>query len=173
MKSLIELAQIYATYHRKPITLYTHLVGVPLIIFSMMVLLGFLHLVITGVMDISLAFLATLALIGYYFYLNWRLALPLTVILFALLWIASLVCAHGPTHTALWIFVFTFVIGWACQLVGHFIDGNQNALKDNFWQVLVAPLFLTAELIFATGYLKDLQVQIEGSEKEEEKSLIP
>lgn len=171
MKSFIEQAQIYATYHQKEVTRYTHLVGVPLILFSLMVLFGFVHLVITDVMDVSIAFVLTIALIVYYFILNWRLALPLTAVLLILLWLASLVTAHGPTGTALWIFVFTFVIGWAFQLAGHFIEGRRPALMDNFWQALIAPLFLTAELFFLAGYFTDLKVQIKGIEQQEDINL--
>lgn len=168
MKSFIEQAQFYAAYHQKPSTRYTHLIGVPLIIFSLMVLFGFLHLIIPGVMDTTLASLATLALVIYYIYLNWRLGLVLIPIFIVLLWLASLVSYKGPTHTALWIFVLTFVLGWALQLIGHLIEGRRPALMDNFWQALIAPLFLTAELFFMAGRMNDLKEQIYGKPCEPE-----
>ncbi len=161
MNSFIEQARLYATYHQNPITRYTHFVGVPLIIFSLMVLLGFIHLVIPGVIDITLAGLATVVLLLYYYYLNWRLALVLTVIFIVLLWFADLVSRVGPTRVALWTFVITFVLGWALQLVGHLIEGKRPAFIDNFWLALTAPLFLTAELFFLTGRMQKLKAQIE------------
>lgn len=162
MNSFIEQARIYASYHQNPLTRYTHFIGVPLIIFSLMVLFSFLHLVIPGVMNFTLAGIATLVLLGYYYYLNWRLAIALTVILFILLGLAHLVTRYGPDSRSLWTFVITFVLGWALQLIGHFIEGKRPALVDNLWQALIAPMFLTAELFFATGYLHDLKQQIEG-----------
>ena len=40
MDTFIRQAQLYATYHQKPLTRYTHFVGVPLIIFSTMIFLA-------------------------------------------------------------------------------------------------------------------------------------
>ncbi|KTD36499.1 transmembrane protein [Legionella nautarum] len=168
MKSFIEQARMYGAYHRKPITRYTHFAGVPLIIFSLMVLFGFLHLVIPGVMDITLASIATFALLIYYYFLNWRLALVLTAVFIILLWLANLVSYYGPTRSALWIFLITFILGWALQLIGHFFEGNRPAFLDNIWQALIAPMFLTAELFFLGGRMQNLQEQIQGIEEKEE-----
>ena len=162
MNSFIEQARIYAACHQKPICRYTHIIGVPLILFSLMVFLGFVHLVIPGVLNITLAGIATLALLGYYYFLNWRLALALTVILFVLLGLAHLVSRHGPDSSSLWVFVITFVLGWGFQLAGHALEGKRPALMDNLWQALIAPLFLTAELFFLAGYMLDLKQEIEG-----------
>ncbi|KTD07745.1 DUF962 domain-containing protein [Legionella jamestowniensis] len=162
MKSFIEQAHFYAEYHQKPVTLYTHLVGVPLIIFSLMIFLGFFHLIVPGVMDTTLASIATVLLLIYYFLLNWRLALVLTPIMFFLLWLAHLISWAGPTRGALWTFVFTFVFGWAIQLAGHYIEGKRPALIDNFWQALIAPLYLTAEIFFKYGRMNKLETAIHG-----------
>ncbi len=162
MSSFIEQARIYAAYHTTPITRYTHFAGVPLVIFSLMVFFSFFHLVVPGVLNITLAAIATVAILCYYFFLNWRLALGLTVIFFLLLGLAHLVSRYGPDSQSLWIFLITFVLGWALLLIGHFIEGKRPALVDNLWQALVAPMFLMAELLFLTGHLHDLQQQIEG-----------
>ncbi|CDZ76152.1 putative membrane protein [Legionella massiliensis] len=168
MNSFIEQAKFYAAYHQKPITRYTHFIGVPLIIFSVMVFFGFLHLIIPGVMDITLAGLASLVLLGYYYYLNWRIALALTLIFIVLLWFANLVSQNGPNSTSLWVFIITFVLGWAFQLVGHFIEGKRPAFMDNLWQSLIAPMYLTAELFFLAGYMHDLQREIESAPTSDE-----
>ena len=172
MNSFIEQAQFYAAYHQKPNTRYTHFAGVPLIIFSLMVLLGFIHLIIPGVVDITFATIATVVLLIYYFYLNWRLALALTVIFIILLALADLVSYNGPTRISLWIFALTFVIGWALQLIGHFMEGKPPAFLDNLWQSLIAPMFLTAELFFLAGRMQGLKEQIYGIPREPEKNAI-
>ncbi|HAT8246624.1 TPA: DUF962 domain-containing protein, partial [Legionella pneumophila] len=87
MKSFIEQAQFYATYHQNQATRYTHMAGVPLIMLSIMIFLGFVKIVIPGVYATDLACLATLATLIYYFLLNWQLALALTPILIFLLWL--------------------------------------------------------------------------------------
>ncbi|KTC84919.1 DUF962 domain-containing protein [Legionella brunensis] len=164
MKSFIEQAQFYAEYHQKPITFYTHLIGVPLIIFSLMLFLGFFHLIVPGVLDTNFASIGTVIVLIYYFLLNWRLALILTPIFICLLWIANLISWAGPTSGALWTFVIIFILGWILQLAGHYIEGKRPALVDNFWQALVAPLYLTAELFFRAGRMKNLKTQIHGGE---------
>jgi uncharacterized membrane protein YGL010W len=162
MQSFIEQAQFYAAYHQNPMTRYTHLIGVPLIILSLMILLGFINVVITGIFIISFATLATIALLIYYFRLHWQLALTLTPILLCLWWIGSLFSHNGPTKLGIWAFIITFIIGWALQLYGHFIEGKKPVFMVNIWQALLAPLFLTAELFFMAGFMKPLKEQIYG-----------
>ena len=166
MKPFIEQAQFYVGYHQKPITRYTHFAGIPLIIFSLMIFLGFFHLVIPGILDTNLAGIATIVLLVYYFRLNWRLALALTPILFCLLWIADVISYAGPTSGALWTFIITFVLGWGLQFLGHFLEGKRPAFMDNFWQALIAPLFLTAEVFFMAGHMQELKEQIYGNPEE-------
>lgn len=161
MKSFVDQALFYAAYHQKPITRYTHFIGVPLVILSSLIFLGFIHLMVPGVFDLSFATIATAILLIYYFSLNWRLALVFTPIMIFLLWIASLVSHDGPTSSALWTFLTTFILGWALQLIGHFIEGRRPAFMDNILQALIAPLFLTAELIFMMGKMQDLKEQLD------------
>lgn len=163
MKPFIEQAQCYAQYHRKPVTLYTHLIGIPCLLFSLMIFFGFFHLVIPGVMDLNLASLGTVLLLLYYYVLNWRLALVLTVLFFCFLWIADWIGSEGPTSYALWTFLIAFLLGWILQLIGHCIEGRRPAFFDHFGQIFIAPLFLTAEVFFKTGRLNKLKEQIHGS----------
>lgn len=165
MKSFIEQAQFYATYHQKPITRYTHIVGIPLIILSMMILLGFVQIIVPGVFASNLAWFGTLAILFYYFFLNWRLALALTPILLLLLWIAHWFSEYGPTKLGCWTFIITFVLGWGCQLYGHYLEGKKPAFMDNMCQALIAPLYLTAELFFMAGYMGPLHSEIYGISK--------
>ncbi len=163
MKSFIEQAQFYATYHQNIMTRYTHMAGVPLIILSLMILLGFVQIIIPGVFASNLAWFATIALLIYYFLLNWKLALALTPIMLFLLWISHWFSAEGPTTLGVWMFIITFVVGWALQLHGHYLEGKKPAFMDNLCQALIAPLFLVAELFFMAGYMKSLQAQIHGA----------
>jgi uncharacterized membrane protein YGL010W len=170
MKSFIEQAQFYWKHHQKPVTLYTHLVGIPLIIFSLMLLLSFMRLVIPEVIDISFASIATILLLIYYFFLNWRLALPLTPVLIFILWLADLVSHNGPRHSSLWVFLLTFIIGWIFQLVGHLFEGKRPVITENPRQALISPLFLTAELFFLGGRMQKLKEQIRNEPSEPEKT---
>ncbi len=162
--SFVEKAKSYASYHQHPHTKITHYVGVPLIVFSIMIFLGFFRLSMIGVFSVSLACLGTIALLAYYLKLEWRLALSLTPVLLLFLWLAHLISANGPTTGSFWTFIIFFVGGWAAQLVGHFVfEKNRPALMDNIWQVLIAPLFLVAEAYFYFGKMFKLQSEIYGN----------
>lgn len=169
MKSFLEQAQFYATYHKNPMTRYTHMVGVPIVILSFMILLGFVQIIIPGVFATNLACLTTLVLLIYYFRLNWQLSLALTPIMIILLWIASWFNHAGPTKLGLWAFIITFVLGWGLQFYGHFIEDKKPALMDNLFQALISPLYLMAELFFMAGFMKQLKEQIYGAAEEQTK----
>jgi uncharacterized membrane protein YGL010W len=162
MIPFIEQAKSYASYHKKAATRYSHMAGIPLIILSLMILLGFIHVVIIGVLDVNVAIIATMALLAYYFRLDWRLALALTPVLVILLWIASFFSHDGPTAHALLSFLIIFVIGVALPFISHFIEEKRLTLSENLWQVLIAPLFMVAEVFFWAGRMKELNEAIYG-----------
>ncbi|MCW8497566.1 DUF962 domain-containing protein [Fluoribacter dumoffii] len=166
MKSFIEQAQFYASYHQNVKTRYTHMAGVPLIILSLMILLGFIKIIMPGVFATDLACLGTLIALIYYFRLNWQLALALTPIMILLLMIANWFSQDSPTTLGVWAFVVFFVIGWGLQFYGHYLEGKKPAFMDNLSQALIAPLFLVAELFFMAGLMHSLKVQIYGTEKD-------
>lgn len=169
MKSFIEQAQLYAAYHQNQMNQYTHMIGIPLVIFSLMILLGFVQLVIPGVYSTNFAFLGTLFALIYYFRLQWQLALALTPILLILLWAAKLFNHAGPTPLGVWAFIITFIVGWGFLLYGHFIENKKPTFLDNFNQALIAPLFLVAELLFMAGLMLKLKEQIHGLHHESDK----
>lgn len=163
MKTFIEQARFYAQYHQKTATFYTHIIGVPLIILSLMILLGVVRLVVEpNRVNINFAEIATLLLWIYYMRLHWRLGLLILPVLAILLWIANLITYAGLTSGAFWTFVVLFVLGWVLQLTGHLIEGRRPALVDNLYQALVAPLYLTAELCFMAGYMLALKHEMHG-----------
>ena len=164
MKPFIEQAQFYAEYHQNPMTRYTHLIGVPLIILSLMILLGFVKIILPGVFTANLAGVAAIVALYYYFRLNWQLSLALIPIFSILLWIAHWFNHAGPTKLGFWAFLITFILGWGLQLYGHYIEVKKPALMDNFYQAMIAPLFLAAELFFIAGLMLPLKEQIYGQQ---------
>lgn len=167
MKSFIEQAQFYAAYHQNVQTRYTHMAGVPIIILSIMILLGFVKILVPGIFATNFACVATLIALIYYFRLNWQLALALTPIMLILLLIANWFSQDGPTPFGCWSFIIFFVIGWGLQFYGHYLEGKRPALMDNLSQALIAPLYLVAELFFMAGYKQSLKEQIYGIGKKE------
>lgn len=161
-----EQAKWYAQYHQKDVTKYTHMAGIPLLMFSFLILLGLVHIVVPGVLDIRLSDIAVIVLLIYYFRLQWLLALVLTPILIFLLWLANLFTAAGPTPFAIWSFIIVFSIGLVAQIAGHILEGKLPAITDNIKYDLASPLFLTAEIFFMMGKMQGLKEKIHGKHEE-------
>lgn len=164
MRSFIEQAQGYATYHHNQVTRYTHMIGIPLILFSLMILLGFIHVVIVGVLDVNLANITTLVLLICYFRLNWCLASALTPILIFLLWIATFFNRMGPTSLGLWSFMLIFLVGLVLLFTGHLLEEKRPTYVNNLCHIFIAPLFIVAELFFTFGRMNKLKGDIYGKE---------
>lgn len=159
MKSLEEQMSIYQRYHRHPKNKLTHFVGVPLIMFSLFVLLGLVRIEI-GSFALTAASVLAIVVLAYYYRLDVVLAVAMTLFTAVLLLAANRVTALGST-AALSVFAVTFVVGWILQLVGHVFEGKRPALVDNFFQIFIAPIFLMAEIFFAFGYKRDVAERVE------------
>jgi uncharacterized membrane protein YGL010W len=104
--------------------------------------------------------LFVLAVLIYYFALDAVLAAAMAVLSAVLLFFAERV-ASLPLGISATVFAVTFILGWIIQLVGHAFEGRKPALLDNLFQVLVAPIFLMAELFFALGAKHALREEVE------------
>jgi uncharacterized membrane protein YGL010W len=147
--------QSYAAYHRDPRNKWTHVFGVPLVTFSLFLLLGWFRFVHAPELPITVATLFYLGVLVYYMRLDWSIALVQLPFTLTLLWLADW-AARLPFRQSLSIFLTAFVLGWVIQLVGHAIEGRRPALADNILQVFNAPLFLTVEALARLGLRRDL-----------------
>ena len=121
MIPFIDQASFYAAYHQNPVTRYIHITGITLLLLSLMIILGFVHVLIPGVFEITFAEIATVALLIYYFRLNWRIALVLTPIFVVLLWVASLFSYSAPSRFSIWSFVIIFIVACVLQFIGYLL----------------------------------------------------
>ncbi len=159
MKTLEQQMSFYLRYHRNPKNKLTHFFGVPLIMFSLFVLLALVRVEIGG-FSISAATVLAVVVLIYYFRLDAVLAAAMTIFVAVLLVAAHSVASEGA-RAALIVFAATFIGGWVLQLVGHAFEGKRPALMDNFFQVFIAPIFLMAEVFFAFGYKRDVAERTE------------
>ena len=154
------LAQ-YALYHRDPRTIVTHFIGVPMIVFGIGVLLARARFEL-GDVDASLAWVAFALSAAWYLTRRGPAALNLAVTAAVGLLIAA---AHGVSggSTAAWLAwgVGSFFIGWVIQFIGHYYEGKKPAFVDDLVGLLVGPMFVTAEALFAAGWNKPLLAEIE------------
>ncbi|GGH55853.1 hypothetical protein GCM10010975_13880 [Comamonas phosphati] len=101
MKTLVDQLAQYASYHRDPRNILTHYVGVPMIMFAVVVLLSraqvvqvayLADLTMAGI-PVSLALLAALAATVYYCLLDWRYAMAMGLVQLAMLALAAPIAA--------------------------------------------------------------------------------
>jgi uncharacterized membrane protein YGL010W len=161
LTTLKEHLQSYGAYHHDPRNKLTHFVGVPLVTFSIFLVLGWFRFVHAPDWPISGATIFFLVVFAYYLRLDWSVALLQAPINLLLLWLADR-AALLPFRQSFLVFLTTFVLGWIIQLAGHAIEGKRPALADNVLQIFNAPLFLTAEVLFLLGLRQDLR---EGPER--------
>ena len=157
MKTLDQQMAVYAAYHRNRWNRLTHYVGVPAIVFSILIPM-FWASIGEGV-TLAHAFLC--AVLAYYFLLDVPLAIATAVPSCALFYAAKLAAGSGYVSGWIWCGAF-FVGGWIFQLVGHAFEGRRPALSDNLFQIFIAPIFLVAELFFALGLKRDVRAKVEA-----------
>jgi uncharacterized membrane protein YGL010W len=169
MKTAVEQLTKYATYHRDKRNIVTHFIGIPMIVFAVVILLG---RPVFGTLAPSNSYLSWLvvspALIVsvvaciYYLKLDHRLGLVMTLFL-----IVCLIYAAPLTllPTAQWLMwgIGIFVVGWVLQFIGHFYEGKKPAFVDDIMGLIIGPLFVTAEVCFLLGLRSDLRTPIEAA----------
>lgn len=157
MQSLPHLLSRYEGYHTKRITKVTHSIGIPFLIFAILIFLGWIHLSMPNLFEISTAWIALAALLIYYYFLDTLLAAGVMVFLVLLALIAELFSQPVITGLGVMVFLAALVIGCTLQYIGHRYEKKKPAFMDGIELVLIAPLYLFAQLMFALGYRKDLQ----------------
>ena len=155
MKPLAEHMAFYAAYHRDRRNQLTHFIGVPAIAFSILIPMAWV-----GLGPLSLALLFLLGTLVWYWRLDRGLAITMAIF-FLPVWLVAEWIGQMPLAVGLTVFLLFFVGGWVFQLVGHVFEGRKPALVDNFLQVLIAPLFLAAEVYFALGLRPELKAEVE------------
>ena len=154
-----EQMAMYSAYHRDGRNQATHHVGVPLIVFSLIILLTPITLTIMGT-AISLASVLIALLMLVYLIGAPLVGLIATVFYGALVYAAAQLLAGAEMVYAVKLFAVLFVVGWIIQFWGHSFEGRKPALFDNLVQVFIAPAFLIAEILFALGQQAGLKAEI-------------
>jgi uncharacterized membrane protein YGL010W len=133
----------YAAVHRDARNKATHFVGIPIIVFSLLLILTLSAVV------------AALAVLGW-IVLDLGVGLVMAVLML-MAWYAAeaLMGVLGVTSTWVAFFVL-FVGGWALQFLGHHYEGKRPALIENIFQAFIGPMFLVAETMVVMGLRRDL-----------------
>ncbi|MFL6623790.1 MAG: DUF962 domain-containing protein [Sulfurifustis sp.] len=159
MRTLTDHLAQYAAYHRDRRNIATHFIGIPMIVFAVLVLLSRPSFVLLGV-ALNPAIVLAVVAGAFYLVLDLRFGIAMAVSNILLLWLAMTVAAQS---TGVWLAsgVALFVIGWGFQFVGHYWEGRKPAFVDDLIGLIIGPLFVMAEAAFALGLRSALRRDIE------------
>lgn len=145
----------YASVHRDGRNKATHFVGIPLIVFSLLLILSLWRFEIGGrewTAGLAVGIVAALGWIA----LDFGIGIIMAVILVPT-WYAAEAFGGALGVQSTWVaFGVLFVGGWVLQFLGHHYEGKRPALLDNIFQGFIGPMFLVAETLVAMGYRADL-----------------
>lgn len=158
----IELLARFAGCHRDRRNIATHLVGVPMVVFSLAMLLARPVIQFAG-------WIATPAWLAFVFAALWYLTRgALGLGLATALGIGGLVAlAHGASAASggaiAWLACATavFVAGNVAQMLGHYYEGRRPATATDPSALLAAPMFVVLELLASFGLFRDLAAEID------------
>ena len=149
----------YASYHRAPRNRLTHLIGIPALVFSILVPLALLRL--TGGLSLATV-VAVVALLGW-IALDRGGGIAMAMMIVPLLLVAEWIAASAGNRSAWIVFAVFFLGGWIFQLGGHGFEGRRPALMDNLFQAFIGPMFIMAEVLMALGMRQDLRQIVDPS----------
>jgi uncharacterized membrane protein YGL010W len=147
---------IYGGYHCDRRNCIAHWLGIPIIFFSVLLVLA-LWPVPIGEREISVGSLLLVPAVMGWIALDVGLGCAMLTVIVPLAlgaeWVAR---NYGPTWT-LGLASSGFVIGWLFQIAGHMVfERRKPAFIDDLSQMFIGPLFLTAKALVALGWRRDL-----------------
>ena len=146
----------YASVHRDWRNKATHFVGIPVIVFSLLLLLSLWRFEVGGrewTLSLAVAIVAALGWIA----LDLGIGVIMAVLMAPAWYAADALAGALGSSSAVWMaFIVLFVGGWVLQFLGHHYEGKRPALLDNIFQGFIGPMFLVAETMVVMGYRRDL-----------------
>jgi uncharacterized membrane protein YGL010W len=155
---------IYSSYHRDARNRATHFIGIPAIVFSILVAFALWRFPVAGY-DVSAAWVVAILAVAGWIALDATIGIAMLIIVVPMLAIAEWIARTSGATTAWIVFAVFFVGGWAFQLVGHMWEGRRPALVDNLFQAFIGPMFIMAEVVMAFGLKPDLKAVIDSAFK--------
>jgi len=155
LKTLIDHLANYAAYHRDPRNVFTHFIGIPMIVLAVTTLLARPAMPLgEGPAYLTPAMVLYALSCLFYLRLSAGFGLAMTAILAGFVYVGGLLAALSTGAWLAWG-IGLFVIGWVIQFVGHYYEGRKPAFVDDLSGLVVGPLFLVAETAFALGLARD------------------
>jgi uncharacterized membrane protein YGL010W len=151
----------YVEYHRDPWNCAMHVFGIVFLFLAAVLPLSTVSVAAFGA-QISIATIAVLPVLIYWFLLDAALGAAILGAGVLLLYVAATIVNHS-TAAGIWsVTAVLVIIGVASQIVGHRVfEHRQPALMDNPSHLLLGPMFVMAKLFIALGFRRDLAVVLQ------------
>ena len=162
MKTLIDHLANYAAYHRDARNVFSHFIGIPMIVLAVTTLLARPAMPLgdgAGYLTPAMVVYGLSCL--FYLRLSAGFGLAMTAILAGFVYVGGAIAALS---TGAWLAcgIGLFVAGWLIPFVGHYYEGRKPAFVDDLVGLLIGPLFLVAEVAFAMGLARDTREAVSG-----------
>ncbi len=138
VRQIDHLLDVYGASHKNPINELIHFVAIPLIVFSLIGLLHWIHP--------NLALVVIAGSIVYYARLSTVFMVSMALISALMLYVIGLL---GPL--LLPVSIGVFVVSWIFQFIGHRIEGKKPSFFEDLQYLLVGPLFVLSKLFLKLG----------------------
>jgi uncharacterized membrane protein YGL010W len=155
-----ELMVQYAAYHRDRRNIATHFVGIPLIVLAIGIFMARAQFDVAQVHATAAWVLWGVTTAWYLTRGNLVLGAATSLVNGLLIWAAH-PFAVGGTGAWLACGLITFITGWVLQFIGHYYEGRKPAFVDDLVGLLVGPMFVVGEALFAARLLRPLAQEIE------------
>ena len=152
---LMEMLTGYAASHQHPFNIFVHMIGIPTIMFGILVPLTWVGFDVAGI-----SFnLAHVAMVGFFlFYLTLDTVFAIVFLVFAIL-VAELAAYVGekPIAVSGTIAAVAFLGGYVAQFIGHAVEKSMPVLVRHPVQAnLAAPFFTIVEIFKILGLRDEL-----------------
>ena len=139
IRQIDHLLAVYNESHTHPTNELIHFVAVPMIVFSLIGVLQWLHP--------NLALIAIAGSIVYYARLSTVFMIVMTLSSALMLYVVGLMAPALLLPVSLGVFVGS----WILQFVGHKIEGKKPSFFEDLQYLLVGPLFVLSKLFLKLG----------------------
>ncbi len=169
---LMEMLTGYAAAHQHPFNVFMHMIGIPTIMFGVLIPLTWLTIDING-FSFSLAHVVMAGFFLFYLTLDGLFAVVFLIIAVLLTMLAARV-GEAPVAISGTIAAVAFIGGYIGQFVGHYVERSMPVLVKHPIQAnLAAPFFTVVELFKITGLRPQLfdAVQEQIAQRREEEAV--
>jgi uncharacterized membrane protein YGL010W len=147
----------YDEYHRHPMNRVTHKIAIPLIVFHIVAMCGWLPLLPTSLLPVSmlpagqasvtLGHVVIVAATAFYMSVSALYAAIMLAFSAAALWLSFAMEARLGPEVARAAVVGIAIFGWVVQLAGHAVwEKRSPAFMRNLVQALIGPIYFLALL---------------------------